>query len=1073
MRRNRPLTFAPLSLLPAGALLATSFIAAVPSAADPPPYPQSPTATGYGGAAATEHPLATQAAMDALDAGGNAIDAAITASAVQSVVRPFSGGIGGGGYLHIYLEDTDEFVVIDHRSAGAASFDENALVDPLTGEDYDEEVRTNSGPAFGVPGVVKAWEEAIADYGSGVLTFEDILQPAIDVAASGFIADENYIREVSENADRFCIFPATAAIYLDSGCAVPAVGSLVTNADLAATLELIADHGSTVFYDGEIADAVVDTINDPETVPTPPFDVLEGDLALTDFTGYQTYQYQPVSVDYRGYQVYGAPPSSSGGTTVGQALKILEGYDLAAAAPEEALHYYLEASRHAFADQGAYLGDPTTYSGTIPVDGLLSDNYAEQVRQRITENGVQRVINPADPWPFDADPNHPVAILPAAGGNALNTDFSGLANGSSWAADDAFTTTNSAGTASSVEIQGETGEIHLDPGQYSYARADSSMTPTANSELLVRFKIDDFGGDRRLRFWLRSDEWNNSTSPHNGYAVEINSADDTVRFIRTRDGNAVHGLASFPHVRSTDWQWLRFSVDGDQLTMRIWPDDEPEPRQEWTGELTDTSVSGSGSLLVAGIELSGASSGGGFSVDDVRVTELDPAAIREPFAGVADDSTWDSTGLFSTQFGNGASNPGVGAAIDVQDEVGRLSLDTSRYSYARAQSLTPELLDSELLVKVNVRDLGDDRRLRLWLRGDEWNTLVAPNYGYGIEIRSTTDPAVDNVRLLRVRHGNSPYTLTSTRRDLSTGALWLRFRVNGNGISARVWDDGDPEPLDWTFQRTDLEVTEPGSLMIGGIESTGSGSGGEFLLEDLTLFDHDAIRDSHPPAASSQTSGTTAGTTAGGTSVGDDPDAEDASHSTIHLTVTDADGNVVAYTHTLSAIGGNGMVVPGYGFLLNNELSGRTPTNAPVGHPNGPRGGMRPVSTQAPTIVMHNGEPVMALGSPGGGTIVTTVLQVLINTLDLGMSLPDAVAAPRLSQRNHSALGQTLVEPEFTLEPEYQALRERGHDFFVTGLSYGIGAVNAVAFLPDGRVQAVSEPMRRGGGSAMVETPSP
>jgi hypothetical protein len=542
-----------------------------------------------------------------------------------------------------------------------------------------------------------------------------------------------------------------------------------------------------------------------------------------------------------------------------------------------------------------------------------------------------------------------------------------------------------------------------------------------------------------------------------------------VRFIRTRNGTAVHGLATFAHARSTDWQWLRFSVEGDRLKMRIWADDEPEPRQTWTGELTDTTVDGTGQLLVAGIELSGATSGGGFSVDDVTVTDLSPTMLNDPFSGVPDGATWDSTGLFSTQFGNGASNPGVGAAIDVQDEAGRISLDTPQFSYARAQALTPELLDSELLVKVKVPDLGDDRRLRLWLRGDEWNTLVAPNYGYGIEIRSTTDPSVNNVRLLRVRHGNSPFTLTSTRRDISADGLWVRLRVNGNGLKARIWDDGVPEPLNWTFQRTDVEVTEPGSLMIGAIESTGGASGGEFLLEELTLFDHDVVRESHPPASA----GPTSLAYPGGAGHGDDPDAEDATQSTIHLTVTDDDGNIAAYTHTLSAIGGNGMVVPGYGFLLNNELSGRTPSNAPVGHPNGPRGGMRPVSTQAPTIVMRDGEPVMALGSPGGGTIVTTVLQVLVNTLDLGMSLPDAVVAPRLTQRNHSALGQTLVEPEFTLLPEYAALRDRGHDFFVTALTYGIGAVNAVAFLPDGRVQAASEPTRRGGGSAMVENPSP
>ena len=124
--------------------------------------------------------------------------------------------------------------------------------------------------------------------------------------------------------------------------------------------------------------------------------------------------------------------------------------------------------------------------------------------------------------------------------------------------------------------------------------------------------------------------------------------------------------------------------------------------------------------------------------------------------------------------------------------------------------------------------------------------------------------------------------------------------------------------------------------------------------------------------------------------------------STTHLTVADDEGTVVSYTFTIESTGGNGIVVPGWGFLLNNELTdfNFSPTQGTAADPNLPAGGKRPRSSMAPTIVQRDGEPVLATGSPGGATIITTVLQVLLERLDFGKSLPAAIAAPRASQRN-------------------------------------------------------------------------
>jgi gamma-glutamyltranspeptidase / glutathione hydrolase len=189
--------------------------------------------------------------------------------------------------------------------------------------------------------------------------------------------------------------------------------------------------------------------------------------------------------------------------------------------------------------------------------------------------------------------------------------------------------------------------------------------------------------------------------------------------------------------------------------------------------------------------------------------------------------------------------------------------------------------------------------------------------------------------------------------------------------------------------------------------------------------------------------------------------------STTHLVTTDARGDVASYTLTIEQTGGNGMVVPGRGFLLNNEMTDFdfVPLTPGVPDPNLPAAGKRPRSSMSPTIVLRRGRPFIALGSPGGATIITTVLQTLVNRLDLGYSLPDAIAAPRASQRNQSS-GAGEAEPAFLASPVGQELQTRfGQKFTVNP---EIGAATGLEFLGRGLVLAAAEPVRRGGGSALV-----
>nr|WP_243727537.1 gamma-glutamyltransferase [Actinocrispum wychmicini] len=196
--------------------------------------------------------------------------------------------------------------------------------------------------------------------------------------------------------------------------------------------------------------------------------------------------------------------------------------------------------------------------------------------------------------------------------------------------------------------------------------------------------------------------------------------------------------------------------------------------------------------------------------------------------------------------------------------------------------------------------------------------------------------------------------------------------------------------------------------------------------------------------------------------------AQQEGTNTTHLTVADGWGNVVAYTLTIEQEGGSGIVVPGRGFLLNNELTdfNFAPLFPGVPDPNLPAAGKRPRSSMAPTIVLRNGKFFFAAGSPGGASIITTTLQIILGRIDRGLSLEQAIAAPRASQRNSA---QAQVEQAFLDQPETAALIARGQGF--SNAPAEIGAATGVERRPDGRWIAAVEPVRRGAGSAAVVWP--
>src|SRR4051794_14776041 len=347
-----------------------------------------PTAVGTGGAAATVDPLATRAAIDVLRRGGNAIDAAVAAAAVLGVVEPYSCGVGGGGFMLVYSAKDRVVHTIDSRETAPAAMTPTSF----TGL-RDFEHQRVSGMSVGVPGTVRAWESALREFGT--TTLSQALRPAIDVARRGFVVDQTFFDQTDAAKAIFADFPATAALYLDRDGTPRDVGTTIRNRDLARTYRLLARDGADAFYTGRLARAIVNTVRRPPERSGAARVVRPGVMTLDDLARYRTHDRIPTSVGYHGLTVTGMGPPSSGGTTVGEALNILERFPLRTLPRDQATYDYLEASRLAFADRGSWVGDQAFFN--VPLRGLLSDSFAAERAPLIRPRAPPGAVPPGDP----------------------------------------------------------------------------------------------------------------------------------------------------------------------------------------------------------------------------------------------------------------------------------------------------------------------------------------------------------------------------------------------------------------------------------------------------------------------------------------------------------------------------------------------------------------------------------------------------------------------------------------------------------------------------------------------------
>ena len=373
---------------------AAALVCGIPAAADVGSGSGPPTAVGTGGAAASVERLATEAAVGILRRGGNAVDAAVASAAVLGVTEPFSCGIGGGGFMVIRTAG-GRVTTIDGRETAPMAMHPMSLWENGSPLPFNE--ARYSGLSVGVPGTVETWAEALENYGT--MSLAEVFAPAIHVARHGYVIDQVWFDQVNANRDWFDDIPASAALFLDPDGTPRDVGTVFTNPALAKTYERIAHLGEKGFYRGAVADALVQTVRHPVVSPSANHIWRSGVMKMRDLHTYTAPERAPTHVNYRGLDVYSMGPPSSGGSTVGEALNILEGYNLASMTREAALHYYLEASRYSFADRNAYLADPAYFD--VPLAGLLSDEYAATRRALITATAAPGPVPPGDPYPFE------------------------------------------------------------------------------------------------------------------------------------------------------------------------------------------------------------------------------------------------------------------------------------------------------------------------------------------------------------------------------------------------------------------------------------------------------------------------------------------------------------------------------------------------------------------------------------------------------------------------------------------------------------------------------------------------
>lgn len=381
----------------AGAFVAAALSLAAPSsspiAAAPASPPsgratRNPQVTARRGMVASAHTLASQAGVEILKAGGNAVDAAVATAFAIGVVEPNASGLGGEGMMVIYLAGTRKAVAMDYRSAAPASVD------------YPDGIPETGHAAVAIPGTVAGLTAALEKYGT--MKLARVLAPAIRLAERGFVVSPTLAGIVIDNFEAISKNAPLAAIVCPEGLPIEA-GATLKNVELAASLRKIAAGGAGVFYKGALADAIVAEMAEDG-----------GRITKADLAAYRAVERAPVHGKYRGYDIVSAPPPV-GGVSVVEILQILDTFDLSKEArlSPRYVHVVAEAMKRGFADFTAYVGDPDFV--TVPVAALLSADYTRRRAAEIKADAITPKVTAGEIADRESPSTTSLAVVDARG----------------------------------------------------------------------------------------------------------------------------------------------------------------------------------------------------------------------------------------------------------------------------------------------------------------------------------------------------------------------------------------------------------------------------------------------------------------------------------------------------------------------------------------------------------------------------------------------------------------------------------------------------------------------------------
>ena len=374
-----------------------------------PAAPREPVRARHGMVASTNE-VASRVGVDIMKRGGNAVDAAIAVAFALAVTHPAAGNLGGGGFMMIRLKNGTT-TTIDYREMAPAAAHRDIYLDK-NGKLIEGEGGSLVGyRAAGVPGTVRGMELALKKYGSGKLSWAQLIEPARRLAGAGFTVTYSLARSLENSHEYLSKYPETNRIYLKNG-AFYKEGELFRQPELAATFARLQRFGPNDFYQGETARLIVADMKRHN-----------GLMTMDDLRGYVAKERTPLRGSYRGYEIISMPPPSSGGAVLIQMLNILEGFDFQKLEANSSDRYHLmaEAMRRAFADRAEYMGDSDFVK--VPVAGLIDKTYAATLRATINPDraSTSAEVRAGRPAGYESEETTHFTVVDAEGNAVSNT----------------------------------------------------------------------------------------------------------------------------------------------------------------------------------------------------------------------------------------------------------------------------------------------------------------------------------------------------------------------------------------------------------------------------------------------------------------------------------------------------------------------------------------------------------------------------------------------------------------------------------------------------------------------------